>query len=775
MPSADTQTGKQVYEFGPFRIDPYKQVLLRNGELIALTPKAFQLLLVLVSRGNQVVSKDELMKAVWPDTFVEETNLTRNIFTLRKALGETELDRNIVTVPGQGYRFAAEVRLVADEVIYISQAEHARVRVQIEETRRWQWIVLTAVFLIVLGAVMWRIFRRPPPFLGEKDTVVLADFANSNGDPVFDDALRQGLAVELEQSPFLNLVSEERVHHTLSLMEEAEDAPLTPKIARQVCERLGSAAVIDGSIARIGARYVLGLHAENCLTGATLDDEQVQVAREEEVLDAVTLIARKFRSRAGESLATIQQHATPLAEATTPSLEALKAYSSARKVAFSNPRQAILLLQRAIQIDPNFAIAYSFQGRLYADIREPVLSQQSLKKAYELRQHANDRERFFIETNYENGVTGDLTKDQEVCGVWAQTYPRDALPHNELSWTDQELGKYGDSIEEARQAIGLDPDFTPAYNNLAWAYVLSGRIEEAEKTLQRASNRKLQMPEMLVMRYYIAFLNRDRAGMEQAAAQAKGLSEADDWLTYAQATVLALSGHLMQARIVAARAVKLAQQANQPERAAMYEAGMAVREAFYGEAAAAKRDAQAALSLTHGRDVEWGAALAYALSGDFPDSQKLAVDLKKRFPADTYVRMIYLPELGALAAVNDHNPGRALDLLQAAEPFELGVPGSWSGFFGNLYPAYVRGMVRLSSDKDSGSVTEFPKVLAHPGIVFSDPVGALVDLQLGRAYLLIGDKTKAKSSYETFLMLWKGADPETPILKQAKAEYVKLR
>lgn len=774
MQAADAPTGKELYEFGPFRIDPQKQLLLRDGELIGLAPKAFQLLLVLVRRGNQVVSKDELMKAVWPDTFVEETNLTRNIFNLRKALGETEIDRFIVTVPGLGYRFATAVRRVPETEMSIVEVEHSRVRVQIDETRRWQRIVAIAVLLAVV-AVTWRSVRSRPRALGEKDTVVLADFVNSTSDPVFDDTLRQGMAVQLEESPFLSLVSEERIRHTMSLMGEPENMRITPKIARQVCERLGSAAVIDGSIARIGTEYVLGLHAANCTTGETLDDEQVRAAREGDVLDAVTRIARNFRSRTGESLATIQQHATPLAEATTPSLEALKAYSSAGKVAFSNPQQAILLLQHAIQIDPNFAIAYALQGRIYADIWESVLSQQSLKKAYELRQHANDHERLLIEVDYQENVAGDLEKTQQISGLWAQMYPRDVLPHGELTWTDQALGKYDDSIEEAEKAIGIDPDFTPAYNNLAWAYVMSDRLAEAETTLQRASDRKLQMPEMLVMRYYIAFLKGDDAGMERAAAQAQGQSEADDWLTYEKATALALSGHLQLARMMVSRAVQLARQANQPERAAMYEAGLAVREAFYGEAHQARRDALEAHDLSDGRDVEWGAALAYELSGDFLESQRLAIDLEKRFPNDTYVRMVYLPELRALAAFHDNEPAKAFDLLQAAAPFELGVPGSWSGFFGNLYPAYLRGEADLEDHRASESVTEFQKVLDRPGVVFSDPVGVLSHLQLGRAFSRIGDKTRAKSSYEKLLTLWKDADPEIPILKQARAEYAKLQ
>jgi eukaryotic-like serine/threonine-protein kinase len=773
---AEIKRHKEFYEFGPFRVDAEKETLVRAGEPVPLTPKTFQILLVLVRHSQEIVTKDDLLKAVWPDTFVEEANLSRNIFMLRKALGESPQDhRYILTIPGRGYRLAENVRLVPDQEFALTTASHRRVEVQVTERRPPKWAVALAALLVVAAAAgTWGLFRHRA-ILTAKDTVVLAEFANPTGEKVLDDTLRQGLAVQLEQSPYLSLVSDERISHTLSLMGQPEDARLTPKIARQVCERLGSAAVIEGSIARIGAGYVLGLHATDCSTGETLDDEQVQVANEEDILGALTQIAGKFRSRAGESLATIQRHATPLAEATTPSLEALKSYSAAWKMAFSNPQGAILLLERAIQIDPNFAMAWSLQGRIYADIWEPVLAQQRMSRAYELRQRATDRERFFIEVNYDDLVAGDLEKTQEICGLWAQTYPRDAVPHGLLTWTDQELGRYDDSIAEAEKAISLDPDFTPGYNNLAWAYVLLDRLDDAEKTLERAAARKLAMPEMLVMRYYIAFLNGDQSSMEQAATQARGQSEAEDWLTYEQATVLALSGHLRQARILSSRAAQLAQQANQPERAAMFEAGMAVREAFYGEATEARRDGLAALALSHGRDVEWGAALADALSGDFVDSQNLAVELEKRFPGDTCVRSTYLPELRALAAIEAKNPVKALELLEAAAPFELGVPGSSSAFFGSLYPAYLRGEAHLAGHQGSDSLADFQKVLAHPGIVFSDPVGALVNLQLGRAYSLTGDRARARAAYVKFLTLWKDADPEIPILRRAKSEYSKLQ
>ncbi len=497
MPASDSQRLKEIYEFGPFRVDPEKEILLRAGEPVQLTPKTFQILLVLVRHNKEVVTKDDLMKAVWPDTFVEEANLSRNIFMLRKALGESPQDHQyILTVPGRGYRLAESVRLLPEQELSIVAASHSKVQVQVEQTKPWGWISVAVILLLAVAAGTFRFLWHRTTVLGEKDTVVLADFANSTGNPVFEGTLRQGLAVQLEQSPFLSLVSDDRIHQTLKLMGRPVDAPLTPDTAREVCERTGSAAVLEGSIASLGSQYVLGLRAKNCRTGAVLDEEQVQATRKEDVLNALSQIVSTFRARVGESLATVEKHDTPLQEATTPSLEALKAYSEAWKVAFSTgPAAAVPLLQGAIRIDPNFAMAHAFLGRVYGDIWEPVLSAESTSKAYELRNRASDRERFFIVLSYDLQVRGNLEKAQETAELWDQTYPRDRVPHGFLSWISQEEGKYEKSIEESQKAIGLDPDFTPGYVNLAWAYLFLDHPEEAENTLQRASERKLEIPD----------------------------------------------------------------------------------------------------------------------------------------------------------------------------------------------------------------------------------------------------------------------------------------
>jgi eukaryotic-like serine/threonine-protein kinase len=641
--------------------------------------------------------------------------------------------------------------------------------------KHWKFIASLAVALIAIVAAA-SLYSRRTPKLTDKDTIVLAGFKNGTGDPVFDDALRQGLAVQLEQSPFLSIISEERVRQTLRFMGRTGDSQFTPDLAREVCQRTGSAAVLEGSIAALGKQYVLGLRAMNCATGDVLDEEQAQAARKEDVLNALSQIVSKFRKRAGESLATIRKHETPLAKATTPSLEALKAYSAAWKIAFTSDfGNAVPLVQRAIAIDPQFAMAHAFLGRLYGDIWESVLSEKSIAKAYELRSRASDPERFFITANYDLQVTRNLEKAKRTAELWAQTYPRDAGPHGLLTWIYQDFGKYEKAIEEAKTAIDLDPDFTPGYLNLAWAYVLTDRLKDAENALQRASERKLETNETLIMRYYIAFLKNDTEEMQRVAAQGTQTSGAEDWISHGQSFVLAYSGHLQQARKMSRRAVDLAVLASNRERAAMHEAAAAVREAFFGNAAEARRGAIAARKLSAGRDVEWGAALAFALSGDLSRSQSLTDDLEKRFPEDTYVRFTYLPMLRAISALKHGEPSKAIELLQIAAPFDLAVPGSWSGFFGNLYPVYFRGAAYLAGAQPEEAATEFRKMLDHPGILFSDPAGALARLQLGRAYVLAGDKARAKGAYAEFLSLWKGADMDIPILRQAKAEYGKLR
>jgi len=633
----------------------------------------------------------------------------------------------------------------------------------------------TAILALCAVGYVYLHLHRAPKLTG-KDTVILADFENKTGDPVFDQTLRQGLAVQLEQSPFLTLVSDESIQQVLRFMNRPPETPLTPEVAREICERTSSAVVLEGSIAGLGSQYVLWSRARNCQTGDILAQEQEQAGRKEEVLNALSRIAIQIRTRLGESLATIQEHSTPLEHATTSSLEALKAYSAGRRAIYAQGGpSAIPLLQRAIAIDPQFAMAYGDLSIVYWNMGLTDLSAEYTRKAYELRDRVSNRERLWILFLYDRQVTGNLPRELQTLESWVQTYPRDFLPFSVLAgWGTRGTGQYERGIQAAQQALRLNPDNPYAYEGLAIHNLFLDRFTESAGALQRAAERKLEVPEFLVTRYYLAFLKGDQAGMEREIARARG-EHAEDWMSHNQALVLAHSGRMREARTMWERAVALAQQAGNRERAAIYKAAEGVCEAHFGNAAAAKEHARAALALGKGRDVEYAAAFALALSGDGSGSQRLAEDLAKRFPEDTPVQFEYLPTLRALFALSQKAPLDAIDRLQTALPYDLAMPGTeFFAKFGGLYPVYVRGQAYLQAQQGREAAAEFQKVLDHRGIALADPIGALAHLQSGRALVLLGEKDRARSAYQDFLTLWKDADPDLPLLKQAKAEYARL-
>jgi hypothetical protein len=582
-----------------------------------------------------------------------------------------------------------------------------------------------------------------------------------------------------QQSPFLSLISDRQVQQTLALMGQPKDARLTSEVAQQLCERTASAAVLEGSIAKLGSQYVLGLRAKNCNTGNVLDQEQAQAARREDILNSLSQIGRKFRARVGESLATVQQHSTPLEEATTPSLEALKAYSTGWKLTLSGADAlAVPFYQRAVQIDNQFAMAYANLGFAYGGVGEWALSSESTTRAWQLRDRASDREKFFIDFTYHRQTTGNLEKAFQTLELWAQTYPRGAEPDPQdlmggLSAAG--TGRLERAIEQSQKSIAANADFVIGYVNLSRNYFHVDRFGEAENAVQRASARKLEMPALLIYRYNIAFLKGDKKQMDQAVAMAKGNRGAEHWITNAEALALAHSGQLREARRVSNRALDMALQQGQREAAATYEATAAVWEALYGNAGEAKKNAMAALALANGRDVQYAAGLALAFSGDTSRSQALAGDLEKRFPEDTFAKFTYVPVLRALSALAQGKPADSLERLQITLRYELAPNGlNFNFYLGGLHSAYVHGDALVAAHRYAEAAAEFQKILDHRGIVGADPIGALAYLQLGRVFALSGDKTKAKGAYEAFLALWKDADPDIPVLKHAKAEYAKL-
>ncbi len=643
-------------------------------------------------------------------------------------------------------------------------------------TARSPWITVSAAAIaLALLAAAYFYFHRAPK-LTAKDTIVLGEFENKTGDAVFDQTLRQGLAVQLEQSPFLALVSDQQMQQVLRFMNRPPETRLTPEVAREICERTSSSAVLEGSIAGLGSQYVLWLRARNCRTGDVLAEEQSQAGRKEEVLQALSRIVNQIRIRLGESLATIQEHSMPLEQASTPSLEALKAYSAGVSALYSHGGPAAIPhLQRAIAIDPQFAMAYGDLSITYWNMGQTDLSAEYTRKAYELRERVSDRERRWILFLYDRQVTGNLPRELQNLESWVQAYPRDWRPFAVLAgWGTQGTGQYERGIQAAQEALRLNPDNSFSYV-MAIHYFFLDRFVEAADALQRAAERKLEIPEFLITRYYLAFFNGDQPGMEREIARARG-EHVEDWMSHNQAMVLARSGRMRQARTMWGRAVAMAQQDGNGEGAARYEAAEAVCEAHFGNVAAARERARAALQLAKDRDVEYAAAFALAHSGDSSGSQRLAVDLEKRFPEDTPVQFEYLPTLAALSSLAHRAPLDAVERLQRALPYDFALPGTaFFAKFGGLYPAYVRGEAYLKSQQGREAAAEFQKVLDHRGIVYADPIGALAHLQLARAYILSGDHAKAKSAYERFLTLWKDADRDIPILKQAKAEYAKLQ
>jgi len=641
------------------------------------------------------------------------------------------------------------------------------------------------VFFALSGVTAWSLAHRDSaarPKLTGKDTIVLAEFDNRTDDPVFDDTLRQGLSVELQQSPYLALISDRTVQQTLALMGQPKGARLTAEIAQQVCERTGSAAVLDGSITRVGSQYVLGLRAKDCNAGNTLDQQQVAVTRKEEVLDALSEMSRKFRTRAGESLATVEKHSIPLSEATTPSFEAFKAYSTAMKSSLSSGsyEQAIPLLLRAIEIDPNFAMAYAHLGFDYG-LSDSARSSEYVTKAWLLRDRVSDRERFYIDFTYDRQVTGNLEKAYKTLELWSQSYPRrGAMLANAQDLlggiSTQGTGRFERTMEAALDGIAALPDSPFPYINLAMAQFYTDRFPEAENTLQRATARKVQVPGLDMLQYNLAALKGDRERMDRIARSAKGNRAVEYWVAHAEALALARWGRLQAARQSSARAVDLAQQVGERQVAAAFIASRAVWEALCGNSAAARTDAMAAVELSTDRDVEYAAGLALGISGGSARSEALTAGLEKRFPEDTFARFTYTPVLRALAALGRGKPADSVEHLQITRSYELAANGLNFPFLvlGGLHSAYVRGEAFLSARRYAEAAAEFQKILDHRGIVGMDPIGALAHLQLGRAYAASGDKGKARAAYQAFLTLWKEADPAVPILKSARAEYSRL-
>jgi tetratricopeptide (TPR) repeat protein len=632
-------------------------------------------------------------------------------------------------------------------------------------------ILIAAAMAVLFAAGAGFYFLHRPKALTERDTLLIADFANTTGDAVFDGTLKQALAVQLGQSPFLNIFPEQRVREALRFMGRSPDERLTSDVAHEVCLREGIKALLTGSIASLGSQYVVTLRAVNAQTGDVLANTQSEAADKEQVLKALGQSASQLRGKLGESLGSIQKFDKPLEQATTSSLEALKAFSLGQALHQQlKDDEAIPFLKRAVELDPNFAMAFATLGVCYNNRGESEPAIEQIKKAFELRDRVSEREKFYISAHYYDTKNGDLGKAMETYELWKQTYPRDTVPYDNLGLRYSVIGQYDKELAICRESQTIDPKDLYSYQNIAEAFIGLNRFEEAKATIEQAQAQKLDFSSFHIMLYEIAFIQGDSAAMERHAAWAKGKPD-ESFMTDFASSVAAFSGRLKEARELENRATTLAQQHNLNESAAVSRTVQALVEAVFGNVAQARAEAGAGLKLARSGPVLQTAALALGLAGDAAGAQPLLAEVEKRYPSDTLVKAVWLPAARAALEINKNNPAKAIELLQAATPYELGGFPAGSGF----WPNYLRGQAYLRAKQGKEAAAEFRKILDHRGVNALSPLYALSHLGLARAAALNSDTAKARKSYQDFLALWKDADPDIPIYQQAKAEYAKIK
>jgi serine/threonine protein kinase/Tfp pilus assembly protein PilF len=634
-------------------------------------------------------------------------------------------------------------------------------------------LIIAALAIVIVIAIRLYVLRIPK--LTTDDSVVLADFTNTTGDPIFDDTLKQAISVQLAQSPFLNILSNARIRSTLKLMAKPSGTRLTPEIASDLCQRAGGKAYISGSIANLGSQYVIGLDAVNCKTGDPLAQEQVTAENKEHILKSLGEAATKLREKLGESLNTVEKFDAPLDQATTPSLEALKALSvGVKTLQEKGSAAAIPFFSHAIELDSNFAAAYGALGISYSNLREPGLAKENLQKAYDLRDRVSEREKFRISASYYLLVTGELEKAIQTYELWAQTYPRNSEPFGNLGVDYTYLGQYEKGITASLEDLRLNPGSAAAYTNLVGLYPAVNQLDNAKKKYEEAIAHKVDNPFLHGNRYGVAFLENDLPEMLRQVAAASGKPGEDVLLSF-QSDTEAFYGRLANARKLSQRAIDSARGNDSKETAAAWRMNAALREAEFSNPVRARQEIVAALAEAPTRDVNVLAALALARIGDIDRADRMAHDLAERYPLNTAINRYWLPAIYALLEIKRGNPTKALEDLQTTTQYELGTPLPQFEVGGSLYPVYIRGEVYLLLHKGKEAAAEFQKFLDHRGVALNSPLSSLARLQLGRAYALQDNNGQSRAAYQEFFELWGDADRDIPILIAAKSEYAELK
>jgi DNA-binding winged helix-turn-helix (wHTH) protein/tetratricopeptide (TPR) repeat protein len=781
-------TESRIVRFGSFEVDLQEGKLTKGGIRIRLQGQPFQILALLLENPGQVVTREEIRQRLWAhDLFVEfDDALNTSIRKLRAALNDSaDNPRFLETVPRRGYRFVAPVSLseahfrkndlvtMASTALPSEMAAVDTIRPPKDRWRRFSFSrsLFAAVALLVAAVgVFW--YRRDAGFqVTSKDTIVLADFVNTTGEPVFDDALRQGLEVGLAQSPFIQVMPDRKASVILKQMGHSPDERMAGRTVLEVCQRTGSKAAVQGSIASLGTTYLLGLGAIRCDSGEPIVNEQVQAKRKEDVIDALGRATAKLRARLGESLPSIKKYNAPLEQATTPSLDALNAYGTALSTwDKKGDRASLPVFQKALELDPNFAMAYGAIAAIYHNMGEEELARQNSTKAYALRERVTEAERGAIEARYHQYVTGDVEKAAQVYELWAQNYPGRAGVLNHLAPIYGQLGRYDKAEDTLRQAIRADPTRATAYSNLAEVLLATNRVDDAGTVLAEAKTHKFQTDFLLQANYWRAFMRGDTAEMQSLVSQASEVAGAQASLMAEQGETEAYYGHFQKARALTHAAADLMVHGGDKEAAAGCLIEAAVREAEAGFSSQARTYLMQVERMSDGKDVIIATALVNARIGDVKQAQKLSEELNQKYPENTFVQRYWLPLIRAALNLRKSSASKAVDDLEPAIAVELGDSTPLT-----LYPAYVRGQAYLAAGDARKAETEFQKLIDHPGIVLNFQLGPLARLGRARSLSHTSDLASARDAYRDFFKLWKDADPDVPMLKQAKAEYTRLQ
>jgi len=777
------------FRFGDdFALDLRAYQLSSGGVPLKLKPAPMELLILLVEHRGELVTREQIVERIWgKDTFVDSDNgINVAISKIRLVLrDDPEAPHFVLTIPGKGYRFVAPVDEVEDVSVRNTVAEIQITAGTIAPAannnglgfsrKKIRNVAIITLAMLLLGSVaaIGYYHSRKPERLSEQGTIVIADFTNTTGDPVFDETLKQALSIEFTQSPFLRVASDLQVAEVLRRMGRSPRDVLTREMTSEVCLRMGGKAFIAGSISALGSRYLVGVEALSCGNGQILAAAQEQAENKGDVLRAVAKVTSQIRAKVGESLPSLQKYDFPV-NATTTSLEALKAFSMGLKAEHeSGPLDAIPFYKEAIQLDPDFALAYATLGRAYEDYGQDEEAVRNYSEAFRLRDRLSEREKYFITTLYYETVPGDLAKAKEAGESWAATYPRDTYAREKLATVYGDLGDEN-FYTQSREALRLDPDSEVNVFNAVLGAITMGRLNEAEGILETSKSKGEYGQGIHSALYLLAFQRREFAQMERQLAWAIGKPGAEEILFAPHSNTQAYFGKIRNARDLSKRATESAIRDKATEMAALYQVVAALREIEVGNVALAGAYVHRALSLDPTRDVKIQAALALARSGNPTGARKLLQEVESKNPANTLVNSYWAPAIEASIQIRNGNPELALSKLQIVTPYELSeAPPTGDEVF--MYPTYIRGQAYLAAHNGGAAISEFNKIMDHPGVVMNCIVGALTPLQLARAETMAGNQENARKDYQEFLTLWRDADPDVPILKQAKAEYAKLQ